>query len=125
MNDNERMSILAKIENGELDPEQGAEMLANLGKEDKPVGQEKNETMQVLEKVERGELSPEEAVNRFEEEASNSDGPRMRYIRDEEAASHFQDNPRVKRWQNWWTIPLWVGVAVTVLASFWMYSVLQ
>ena len=74
MSDKERMSILARIESGELDPEQGAELLAELGKESKTEASDKNETMQVLEMVESGELSPDEAVNRFEEEASNSDG---------------------------------------------------
>lgn len=33
--------------------------------------------------------------------------------------------PEMKRWNGWWMLPLWVGVAITVLAGLWMYQSLQ
>jgi hypothetical protein len=31
----------------------------------------------------------------------------------------------MEKWQQWWMIPLWVGVGITVLAGAWMNSLLQ
>ncbi len=33
--------------------------------------------------------------------------------------------PSAARWKRWWTIPLWVGVAITVLGGLFMYSAVQ
>lgn len=33
--------------------------------------------------------------------------------------------PSAARWKRWWTIPLWIGVAITVMGGLFMYSAVQ
>ena len=125
MAENEHMKILSLIERGEISPEEGAKRLSMVGKTPSPAEDGKQDAMQVLGMVERGEINPAEAAVRLKTGASEPAGTQIRFVQDDTAARDFQDSPHVKRWQNWWLIPLWAGVGTTVLASLWMYSLLQ
>lgn len=112
----ERMSILNRLEKGEITPEEAAKLLA----EENPAGQPPTEKpMDVLGKLERGEISADEAAERLSAKAAPkatsgiSEAPRKVEIVGEERFSP------ARTW-GWWAVPIAVGTVFTVLAGLWM-----
>lgn len=111
----ERMSILNRLEKGEITPEQAAQMLA----EEKSSGPKTAEKpMDVLGQLERGEISADEAAERLAAKtAPKTNGhaatsSRMEVIDEERFSS--------SRTWGWWAVPIAIGTVFTVLAGLWM-----
>lgn len=121
--DNERMNILDKIERREVSPDEGIRLLDQIGRESiNPQGKsEKNERMEILAKIEGGKLSAEEGAQKLQDLGSEQS-------EDVGTRSHTQtgrpnpglDAEDLEKWKRWWTVPLWVGIGVTILSGMWM-----
>jgi hypothetical protein len=96
---------------------------------------EQNERLQILEMIERGEISAEEGWQRLQElngddQEDSEDVAEADQVSPAEAiplpalpqASPGQQAPPpdFAKWRSLWTIPLWVGVGVTILFAFLM-----
>ena len=119
-NENSRMHILEMIDNGEITPEEGARRLDEIGRHT-----EKSESqpdvvtrMEILEKIESGDFSPEEGAERLAEFGHDIDEP----VIIEHMHTPRIDPEDTQKWKRWWTIPLWVGIGVTILSGLWMNS---
>lgn len=113
----ERMSILNRLEQGEITPEQAAKLLA----EEKPAGQKPaDKPMDVLGRLERGEITADEAAERLAAKAASringtaSEAPRRVEVVDDK--ERFSPS---RTW-GWWAIPIAIGTVFTVLAGLWM-----
>ena len=123
-----QMEILQKIESGEITPEEGQRLLAEL---DLPADQPASPTpqMDILGMIERGEIGPEEGAKLLRgEEAAEEETSQMA---EAEATMDDEDSPsdpplisdeEIERWKRWWQLPLYAGVVVTVLSISWMNS---
>lgn len=124
----EQMRILKMIEDGEVSPEEGAKLLLELGSApSKPAAE--TSIMQVLEQIESGELSPDEGINMLSEDNSSPQSA-VNIVFDDEDSSDQQKPPsipdtEISRWKQWWTYPMYIGIAVVVLAALWMNSAYQ
>jgi hypothetical protein len=103
MTDSERQQILKMIEEGKITAEQGLTLMQALG--DEP----EDESVP--------ELPDGAGIPSFVTEPSG------------EAAGEKKTDPefdrKVNRFRSLWTIPLWIGVAITVVGAYWMYASLQ
>jgi hypothetical protein len=107
MTDSERQQILKMIADGKISAEQGLTLMQALGEEP-----EDDETQPEMVEPESRVLMAEEPV------FSHSDEP----------GEHKTDpefDRKVNRFRSLWTIPLWLGVALTVAGAYWMFSSLQ
>jgi hypothetical protein len=115
----DRLEILNKIESGEITPEEGARLLEELALKNIDSPEKEKSTLNILSKIESGEISSEEGIellqsgterdDKFTGEPGVSSSPS---ISDEE----------MKKWKQWWMYPMYVGVAIVVLAAMWMSS---
>lgn len=127
--DNNRMRILEQIENGEISPEEGADMLANLP--DNGTQPEKtNDRMEILGLIESGQISASEGATRLQSESSEEPESRKSSSSTPKNESERPSSPRIEpeefaRWKRWYTYPLYVGVGIVSLAGIWMNSVYQ
>lgn len=101
MENEERLQILEMIERGTISAEQGIQLLnaINGGPQELP------------QTASAPEPEPLPAFESAAEEPSAKEAP--------PAASPA--SPNVNRWRNWWQIPLWVGVIITVGSALLMY----
>lgn len=140
MLDEERLQILDMIASGKISAQQGVELLRALDDKAGPAGElvagenqpptqpelleEATPTMlvqPVVESVAVPSASEQAAA------ASQSSDP------DAEASSDVFESlpetpsfdPRAKKWQGWWRIPLWIGVIATILTGLLMYSIFR
>jgi hypothetical protein len=103
MTDSERQQILKMIEDGKISAEDGLKLMQALG--DEP------DDESVL------ELPDGEPVPSFVTE------PGGEAESGKKANSDFER--KLNRLRNLWTIPLWIGVAITVAGAYWMYASMQ
>jgi hypothetical protein len=101
MSDEERAQILKMVEEGKVSPEEALKLIQALETDDQAEGQ-----------IEEPEILPPQVAETNSE--SEADTPRS------EPDPEFER--KVKRFRGLWLIPLWVGVGVTVLGAWWMYS---
>lgn len=122
----DHMKILKMIEDGEITPDEGARMLQELSQSPPPEMEDDNSPMSILERVNLGTLSADEAAHLLASQDASADAEQ----------EHPQDEPtsetpptisdaELERWKQWWTIPLYLGVGVVVLATFWINSAYQ
>lgn len=106
MTDSERQQILKMIQDGKITADEGLKLMQALG--DEP---EEDESMP--------ELPAGDEIPAFITEAGGG----------VEAESEKKSDPeferKLNRFRSLWTIPLWVGVAITVAGAYWMYSSMQ
>ncbi len=94
------------------------------------------EQKQILKMVEDGKISVEEAMKLIkaledssvemeiiETAPASSSGPEADSDTEKPNAPEFEEVARKAR--RLWQIPLWFGVGITVLASYWLYSLVQ
>ncbi|MBN2043984.1 MAG: hypothetical protein JW757_03090 [Anaerolineales bacterium] len=122
----EYMKILKMIETGEITPDEGAELLKNL--EHPPEAEpESGETIQadVLDRLDKGEINADQAIQLLNTSTHRS-GVESE-IRKEE---NFSSPPTIsdeelRKWKQWWTLPLYIGVAIVALSSLWINTSYQ
>ena len=78
------------------------------------------ERLRILEMIETGQISAEEGIRRL---GALPDTPAAAWPGGPEPAAKAQPAPPadLARWRNWWQIPFWLGVAVTVLGGGLLY----
>ena len=108
MTDQEREQVLKMIENGTISPEDGLKLMQTLD-------QSPAEDEVPAARTETGTgFSPEEAAK------DNGAGAEK---------SSFENDPRIERVKSTvrrlWQIPLWIGVAITILSAWGMYMLVQ
>jgi hypothetical protein len=104
MTDSERQQILKMIDDGKISADQGLVLMQALGDEPE-------------DEVALAEPPAVEVLSSIAPEATGAD-----------AGEHKTDpefDRKVNRFRKLWTIPLWLGVALTVAGAYWMYSALQ
>jgi hypothetical protein len=103
MTDSEREQILKMIEDGKITAEQGLTLMQALGEEP--------------EDESAPELPAGDEVPSFiTEPGGEAEG---------EKKTDPEFDRKVNRFRSLWTIPLWIGVAITVAGAYWMYASMQ
>lgn len=122
------MEILKMIENGEISMDEGIRRINELDEEISSTPEKNNfSTLEILEKIEAGEISADEAINfisgsptqdeeESEENSENYDVPNQ--------TPHISEQ-EMSRWKRWWTYPLYAGVGIVILSTFWLNSAYQ
>jgi hypothetical protein len=120
----EYMKILRMIEEGEISPDEGAELLQNL---EIPQDQENDEArpIDVLSRLDSGEINTEEALNIL-----NTPPNDFQAGTEVEFDTHASPPPEIsdeelRKWKQWWMIPMYVGVAIAALSGLWINSAYQ
>ena len=104
MTDSERQQILKMIQDGKISAEQGLVL------------------MQALEEEPEDNLVPAELSG---PDVTPSEAPEKGFLIDEGHKSDPEFDRKINRFRSLWTIPLWFGVAITVVGAYWMYTALQ
>ena len=123
----ERMSILDRLEKGEITPEEAARLLSAQETEPIKAADSSESAMDVLGKLERGEISADEAALRLQSKSrtgqqdSNevpepSNFKPATFKRFEVREEPFDPD---RSW-GWWFVPIAVGAVFTLLAGLWM-----
>jgi hypothetical protein len=102
MSDEERAQILKMLEDGKISPEDALKLMNALEDSGEP---ESPEEVEVIVPPE-----PEPGADRGPESGSQQAPPDPEFDR------------KVNRFRRLWQVPLWVGLVVTVLGAWWMYS---
>ncbi|MBI3159469.1 MAG: hypothetical protein HYZ26_07710 [Chloroflexi bacterium] len=121
MSENERIRILEMIERGELSAEEGIRRMAALGTQTAATP-EPASAMALLERIERGELSPSAAIAQMGGVAEPLAGERIQVLQGESASHTPIGDEELERWRRWWQIPLYLGLALVLLSSYWAFS---
>jgi hypothetical protein len=98
MSTSERLKILDMIENGTITAEEGMRLLAALEHEN---------------------------MHEFFDDMPSSDEHQAFFNNGMPDADSLVDNiepEEIHRWKRWWSLPLWIGLGIVVLSSFWMQS---
>ena len=112
---NERLLILEMIDNGTITPEEVARLLTALS------GTSKEETNSAGTSANAHWLESETPVERSgpstvsTDQVENESGARV--DADPEVLDAPFEPPDVEKWRRWWTIPLWIGVGITVICG--------
>lgn len=110
MTDQEREQVLKMIENGTISPEDGLKLMQTL--DQSPAEDE----VPAVTATAGGGSDPEEAAK-----------PNSAEVKDEQ--SSFDKDPRIDKVKSTvrrlWQIPLWLGVAITILSAWGMYMLVQ
>ena len=136
MDQEERMQILDMIENGRISAEQGLKLLKALEGETEaalPDGDSENASQGIESESLAGAVSPpfedEQAsqmaatpLENLEAEPQSAPGEQVTILPGMEQESSFAE---LQKWRRWWTIPLWIGVGITVLGGVLMYWAMQ
>lgn len=92
------------------------------------------ERTQILEMIEAGTITPEEGLKLLQAIETSGEGIALDAGGGEnlsgyddqapsaEAAPPPPDPEDLRKWKRWWMIPLWIGVGITVLSGFLMFS---
>lgn len=134
--DEERAQILSMIDSGQITAEEGLRLLkalegfAELGDEITEAAGEvvpAEAQPSTVDQAEAGVSVPAPAQTAWQEtppasEAGVFEQPQPQLIEQAEPESGpAQADARLKKWKNWWWIPLWIGVGITVLGGILMY----
>jgi hypothetical protein len=120
------------IENGEISPQKGADMLENLmEKESQEKAPKAFDQMSILNQIESGEISSEEGIRLLQGDQVDI-GIVQPTSKSEKADSEFpKETPpnvtgeEMKKWKRWWSYPLYFGIGLTMLAAYWLNSAYQ
>ena len=137
MADEERLQILDMIASGKISAQQGIELLNALDEEAAPASELPAGEVEPLEPPDHpDEVTPLQTIATVADEVPSFDpadpAPEPSETA-EQATPERSDNqpeslpfdPRMKKWQGWWRIPLWIGVIATILTGLLMYSIYQ
>ena len=109
----ERIHILERIENGEIDVEQGLLLLQELPETEALSGS--MEELIVEASQEAGKISQTDEPNKLAGEPATGAS---------QQSVETQGNlpPETWKWKRWWTVPLWLGLGVAALGGLFMYQ---
>lgn len=120
---NERLQILEMIDNGTITPDEGARLLKALS------GAPRNEEDPSNSGEEPYLLDPETPVEQSRPSPIPEDQTTSEPHFDVGNEPEVLDTPFVPhdadKWRRWWTIPLWIGVGITIVGGVLMYAAMQ
>ncbi len=130
------INILEKIESGEISADEGARlMLETKNKEEAHIPNiEISKDIEILDLIERGEISIEEGLDKFNvgknlNTANTSPIDHANNSADSDQQPDQQTMPvsdkEMQKWQNWWTIPVFIGFSVAILSAYWMNAIYE
>jgi len=125
MQDDERLQILDMIATGKISPQQGVELLKALEDEENKAD-EAQPSLQLEPPQQPGvdaALPPVVISQQATPPPGSSSQPNA--AANEGLPENPPFDPRAKKWQGWWRIPLWIGVIATVLTGLLMYSIFR
>jgi hypothetical protein len=119
----ERRQILEMIDSGTITPAEGARLLNALSDEsqDPRSPSEPAADPYLIDpdpnvyQSDRTSRSEEWTADEMHEEVSN----------EPEVLDTPFDPSNVEKWRRWWTIPLWIGVGITIIGGVLMYAAMQ
>lgn len=150
--ENERLQILEMIDKGQITAAEGIKLLQALqGTSEEAVHDELQGAPTLTPVAQVSEVIPEGASSLVPQERPRDESmgarteraaPQVGAVKEPEgppsqpegapepkdlpeASPLPQYNPRIEKWRGWWQIPLWIGVAITILGGLLMYSVWQ
>ena len=106
MSSEEQKQILKMVEDGRISAEEAMKLIKAL--------EESDMEMEIIEAAPASSSGPFDAAQGRPETDSDTEKPN---------APEFEEVARKAR--RLWQIPLWFGVGITVLASYWLYSLVQ
>lgn len=108
MSEEERRQVLEMVQSGKISAEQGLELLKALQEDDEAAASP----------IEKNEPNVFSSSNVAAPTGEEDLPPR-----------HSQTSPNLgkgaKHWRNWWLIPLWIGVGLTVISALLMFIAYQ
>lgn len=125
----EYMRILKMIEDGDISPEKGAELLQQVGSDPEKILNSQNRTIGILDKIENGDISADQgiALIGLNTEPNKDDSKHKQSSGDEKSQSQppTVSEEELERWKRWWAIPMYVGVGIVIISTFWINSAYQ
>jgi len=97
MSKTERLKILDLIESGTITTEEGMRLLA------------------AIEHDNLDEFDDEPSLYGDQAFADNE-------MPDSDPLANSIETEEIQRWKRWWSLPLWIGLGIVVLSSFWMQN---
>ena len=127
------MKILQMIENGEISPDEGIQMLSELPASSEQQPDDKLDTMALLSKIDNGEITAEEGLELLHTDTAEATTETEIEIEtdfggaDETEIEHSPaiSTEEMNRWKGWWKNLLYAGMGIAVLAAFWMSTTYQ
>jgi hypothetical protein len=117
---NERLQILEMIDSGTITPAEGARLLNALsGENSHPT---KPSEQSYLHEAEPSIEQPGPS-SAPEDQASNE--PQAGQGNEPEVLDAPIKPSEIDKWRRWWTIPMWIGVGITVIGGVLMYAAMQ
>jgi len=130
----ETMHILEMIESGKISVEEGLGLLSALGVGDEPVVDDAASLVTSVSLVEEspGPLKfsepippPSPAWNSSSEALAGEQTVAASAPQILVDTSPAEPPPDARKWRRWWTIPLWIGVGLSVLGGVLLYAAVQ
>lgn len=125
MGNEERLQILDMIASGQISAQQGVELLSALDEEEAQQAESVSTPDAALPQSTASvpaEASTTEPAAPTPPSSSGMAAPVAPGATDNQPED-LPFNPRLKKWQGWWRIPLGIGVIATVLTGLLMYSI--
>ena len=126
--ENERLHILDMIDHGEISASEGLQRLQSLSAGVVPAMETAGTEAPAVTTSPAAEQSAPQVVD----QAQNS-SPGQPPAPDEQGAEQVLVGetlksttplpPSAEKWRQWWTVPLWIGVGITLIGSLFMYAV--
>ena len=116
---NERLHVLSMIENGKITAAEGVRLLQALDAGESELASGADAPLPAGSQADHdAPAQPADSFTSQQDRAGDSGVPAS----GSEAPSI---PPEMRRWRNYWMIPLWIGVGITILGGLLMNSILQ
>lgn len=135
-NATERMRILDLIESGQITAEQGLRQLAALTDLDEPEGEESASLAQGSPEENLSAGARQAVITQSQDSTTGADwsntaqadwpageAPASEPVQPEIVSEAQRED--FERWKNYWMIPLWIGVGITIFGGLLMYWALE
>lgn len=117
----ERLTILDRLEKGEINPEEAARLLSATGQtQEHETHGETDSPMGVLGRLERGEISADEAARRLEVAKRPAQRNHTKKGASKVSVRNIANEANKSSRTSWWLPPLIVGVVMTTLSAVWL-----
>ena len=122
------MSILKMIEDGDISPEEGLKLLQRIETQNEETIDSGLDTLKILEKIDSGEITAETGIELIGEknwESSDYTSTDNSYKSEINQSYPSISEEEIERWKKWWTIPLYIGLGIVVVSTFWLNAAYQ
>ncbi len=118
--ESERIQILEMVAAGQISAAEGVKLIQALDSIPESVASDGAGELPA------GTASPEAQWNAAPPPAAEPySAPVEEPLPPQPESAPFQPQPGIRKWRNWWQIPLWIGVIITVFSAILMYLAWQ